>query len=313
MILVTGGSGFVGRALTRELARRGLPFRTAGRRAGSCDFVVGDIDGATDWAGALAGIDQVVHLAARVHVMHDNTSDPLAAFRTSNRDGALNLARQAAAFGVKRFVFVSTLKVNGEETAPGRAFRADDTPHPLDPYGISKREAEEGLFDIAARTGMEVVCIRPPLVYGPGVKANFAALHKLASSGFPLPFLAIRNRRSMVYVGNLVDFILRCLEHPAAANRVFLVSDGDDVSLPVLISRIRASLGRPARLFPVPPFMFTLAARLLGKQAVAQRLLGSLEADITDSRAALEWAPPFTMEDGLKAMAAEQPLTSGQK
>ncbi|PZU83020.1 MAG: UDP-glucose 4-epimerase [Shinella sp.] len=313
MILVTGGSGFVGQALIRELVRRGLPYRTAGRRAGTCDVVVGEIDGSTDWSQALAGVDLVIHLAARVHVMNDKAVDPLAAFRASNTDGTLNLARRAAACGVKRFVFISTLKVNGEETRPGHTFRASDPPHPLDPYGVSKREAEDGLSRIAAKTGMEVVCIRPPLVYGPGVKANFAALYKLASSGLPLPFLSIRNRRSMVYVGNLVDFILRCAEHPAAANRTFLVSDGDDVSLPVLISRIRASLDKPARLFPMPPFVFTLAARLLGKQDFAQRLLGSLEADIAESRAVLGWTPPFTMADGLKAMVSEAGPPSRQK
>lgn len=313
MILITGGSGFVGRALTRELGRRGLPYQTAGRRAGACDVVVGEIDGSTDWSQALAGVDLVIHLAARVHVMNDKAIDPLTAFRTSNRDGTLNLARQAAACGAKRFVFISTLKVNGEETLPGHPFRAGDLPQPLDPYGVSKREAEDGLAEIAAETGMETVCIRPPLVYGPGVKANFAALHKLASSGFPLPFGSIRNRRSMVYVGNLVDFILRCAEHPAAANRTFLVSDGDDVSLPVLISRIRASLGKPARLFPVPPFVFTLVAKLLGKQTFAQRLLGSLEADITESRTELGWIPPLTMADGLKEMASEYGSSSGKR
>lgn len=221
MILVTGATGFVGTALCADLTARGIASRPASRLPTSGFHPVGAIDARTDWTEALAGIDCVVHLAARVHVMDDTAADPLAAFRAANVDATLNLAHQAAAAGARRFIFVSSIKVNGEETAPGRPFTAADVPEPRDPYGLSKWEAEQALFDLGRQTGMDIVVIRPPLIYGPGVKANFASLMRLARRGLPLPFGLISNKRSLLFVGNLTDFIILCVAHPDAANRTF--------------------------------------------------------------------------------------------
>ncbi len=266
---------------------------------------VGDIGPTTDWTHALQDVTCVVHCAARVHVMHEQASEPIKLFRRVNTEGTLNFARQAAASGVRRFVFVSSLKVNGETTAPGQAFSAQGTPAPQDPYGISKWEAEMGLLALSAATGMEVVIVRPPLVYGPAVKANFASLMRVVRRGVPLPLGAVTaNRRSLVALDNLVDLLITCTIHPAAAGQTFLVSDGEDLSTTELLRRVGHAVGKPARLIPVPSALLTLGARLLGKGAVSQRLLGSLQADISHTKTTLDWAPPVSVDEGLRRAAA---------
>lgn len=288
-LLITGGTGFVGKALVKRLGDE--PMRLANR----ADF--------SDWPKVLVGVSTVVHLAARVHVMQDNAADPLAAFRAVNVGCTLSLARQSAATGVKRFVFISSVKVNGESTLPGQPFTPDDAPAPLDAYAVSKMEAEQGLRTIASNTGMEVVIIRPPLVYGLGVKANFDAMLRGLASGIPLPLGAISNRRSLVGLDNLADLIVTCLTHPAAANQTFLVSDGEDVSTTELLRRVGKALGRPARLIPVPANWLKLVAAIVGKQDVAQRLCASLQVDIEKTRRLLGWRPPLTLDQGLKKAA----------
>ncbi len=310
-VLVTGASGFVGRRLTAMLAASGRDVRAALRTSASSPALptgvdavtVGDLDAATDWRAALEGVDSVVHLAARVHVMQDTAADPLAEFRRVNVAGTLNLAHQAALAGVRRLVFVSSVKVNGEGTVPGRPYTADDAPAPLDAYGVSKHEAEMGLQDIGQATGLEITIIRPVLVYGPGVGANFEAMMRWLYRGVPLPLGAIDNRRSLVAVDNLADLIVACLDHPAAANQVFLASDGEDVSTTVLLRRTADALGKRARLLPVPVPVLRLGARLLGKQDFAQRLCGSLQVDIGKTRNRLGWTPPLTLQAAL-ALAA---------
>lgn len=310
-VLVTGGSGFIGRALCIELMRRGCAVRATFRKNligvaladGVESVVVGSINAATDWQAALIGCDTLVHLAARVHVMQDAAADPLQEFRQVNVQGTLQLARQAAAAGVRRFVFISSIKVNGEATQPGHPFTADDASAPLDAYGVSKMEAEQGLRELAAQTGMGFVIIRPPLVYGPGVKANFQAMMRWLARGMPLPLGAIHNLRSLVALDNLVDLIATCIDHPAAANQTFLVSDGEDLSTSQLLQRMGQALGKPARLIPVPPALLKLGAVLVGKPALAQRLCGSLQVDISKTRQLLGWNPPASVDEGLKKAA----------
>ncbi|MFN3545089.1 MAG: UDP-glucose 4-epimerase family protein [Thiobacillus sp.] len=311
-ILVTGANGFVGRALCASLSADGshvVPtVRSESGLAG--EKVVGDIDGYTDWAEVLIGCEVVVHLAARVHVMGEATQRGLPVYRTANTDATLKLAGQAAEAGVKRFVFVSSIKVNGE----GReaAYRETDVPAPEDAYAISKWEAEQGLVRIAEETGLEVVILRPPLVYGPGVKANFLRLMQLVQKGWPLPLGAVRNRRSLLYLGNFVDAIRLCVEHPAAAGQTFLLDDGEPVSTPELIRAVARALGRPARVPAVPVGVLELAGALLGRRAAVRRLTGSLWLDSSLIRSRLGWTPPYSMQDGLAAtVMSTMPEISG--
>lgn len=306
MILVTGATGFVGKALVRSLVERGVEVRVGVRRMPDDlpsqvqAVTVADMDRSTDWHEALHGIERVVHAAARVHVMAENAADPLAEFRRVNVESTLNLAQQAAAVGVRRFVFLSSVKVNGELTPEGRALTEADPPSPSDPYGVSKNEAEMGLRQIAAQSAMEVVIIRPPLVYGPGVKANFAALVGAVKRGWPLPLGAINNKRSLVALDNLVDFIETCLFHPKAGNETFLVSDGNDLSTAELVRGLARWAGKPDRLFSLPTWMLVAVGAALRKSDAVQRLTGSLQVDIAKARKLLDWIPPISPDEGLK-------------
>jgi len=304
-ILVTGATGFVGGAVIRRLAADGIQAVAAVRRPApdlapfaSC-MEIGDIGPHTDWARALDGVTMVIHAAARVHIMQDAAADPLVEFRRVNVEGTLRLAQQAASAGVQRFVFVSSIKVNGEASAPGKPFHADQPPQPCDPYGISKMEAEEGLRILARGSAMEVTIVRPPLVYGPGVRANFGLLMRLLRTGIPLPLGTIDNRRSFVGLDNLTDLLITCVTHPAAANRTFLVSDGEDLSTPELLRRLGRAMGKPARLIPMPSGLLHVGAAMLGRREIAQRLCGWLQADIGETRRLLGWAPPVSVDEGL--------------
>lgn len=306
-VLVTGAAGFVGARLvtalqaTPEARVRAVVRQLPDGRAATPDkLAIGDMGSDTDWRQALDGIDVVVHLAARVHVMRDEARDPLQSFLRTNTQATLQLARQAAQSGVKRLVFLSSVKVNGERTAVGRPFRAGDAAAPEDAYAISKHHAELGLCEIASATGLEVVVIRPPLVYGPGVKANFAALMNAIACGVPLPLGLVRNQRSLVALDNLVDLILTCTSHPDAAGQTFLVSDGEDLSTGELVRRLARVLQRPARLLPVPIWALQLGAAALGKQALAQRLCDNLQVDIDATRERLGWTPPLSVDEGLR-------------
>ncbi len=305
-ILVTGANGFVGHSLCNSLRLNGLSVNEAVRTIteqteGVNTFAVGNISAKTDWTLALKDVQSIVHLAARVHVMDNKSSDPLTEFRRVNIDGTLNLAIQAAAAGVERFIFLSSIKVNGESTHPGRPFTADDKPAPEDPYGISKYEAEQALQQVASDTGMEVVIIRPPLVYGPGVKANFAVMMRWLDRGIPLPLGSIiRNRRSFVALDNLVDLISTCIAHPKAANQTFLVSDDEDLSTTDLLRRTGKALGKPAHLLPLPTGLLKAGAALFNKNGIYQRLCGSLQVDISKTRFLLDWTPPVSVDEGLR-------------
>ena len=314
-LLITGANGFVGRVLCSEaLARcasvRGVTRAPCDLPVGVDNVVIGRNDRSADWLDVLVDCDVVVHLAARVHVMQESAADPLDEFRRVNVQSTLNLAQQAATSGVRRFVFVSSIKVNGEATQLGSPFNADDKPSPQDYYGISKMEAEQGLREIARQTGMEVVIIRPPLVYGPGVKANFAVMMRWLKRGVPLPLGVIHNKRSLVGLDNLVDLLVTCITHPAAANQTFLVSDGEDVSTTELLRRMGQALGCPALLLPVPVGWLKLAAAMVGKQDVAQRLCSNLQVDITKARKLLGWVPPVSLGEGLRrAMCVDEKNT----
>lgn len=311
-VLVTGASGFVGRAVVKRLLREdGVVVRGAFRSvpvspsAGLECCQVGDLGADTDWQQALCDVDVLIHCAARVHVMHDTETDPLAAYRRSNVEGSLHLARSAVAAGCRRLVFVSSIKVNGEATEAGQPFSETTPPAPCDPYGVSKLEAEEGLFDLARTAALEVVVVRPPLVYGPGVKANFRSMMGWLCRGVPLPFGAIDNRRSLVGVDNLADLLCCCARHPDAVNQVFLAGDGEDLSTTALLTRVANALGRQARLLPVPSGWISAVARLLGRQALATRLCGSLQVDTRKARTLLGWCPPDTVDEGLRKVAAD--------
>lgn len=307
-ILVTGASGFIGRALLARLAAEGQAVRAA-VRGGAADLGVeqvrvGDLGPDTDWDAAVRGRDVVIHTAARVHMINERAADPLTEFRRANVEGTLRLARSAAAAGVRRFVFVSSIKVNGEETQPGRPFRADDPSAPADPYGVSKLEAEQGLRRIAAESGIQFTIVRPPLVYGPGVKANFLDLMRALHRGVPLPIGAIHNKRTLVALDNLVDLLATCTIHPAAANAVLLAGDGEDLSTTELALRLAAALGVRARLLPVPAALLERAARLLGRGAVARRLCKWLQVDIGPTCERLSWSPPVGVDEALRRTAA---------
>jgi len=312
VVLVTGATGFVGRAVLERLAGdRPDAVRAAVRRLVHdlplrADVArVGDLGPDTDWSLAVRGVETVVHAAARVHVMRDEAADPLAEFRRTNVSGTLRLARQAADAGVRRFVFISSIKVNGEQTMAGRPFTAADVPAPVDPYGVSKYEAECGLRELAQSTGLEVVIIRPVLVYGPGVKGNFREMMRWLYKGIPLPLGSIHNARSLVALANLVDLIVTCVDHSAAAHHTFLVSDGEDTSTTDLLRRTATALGRPARLWPVPAGLLSAAARALGKGHVAQRLVGSLQVDIRKTRERLGWGPRVSFDAALQQTARD--------
>jgi UDP-glucose 4-epimerase len=304
LILLTGASGFVGKQLYAAIIKshQVLSVVRDKRSVGFGDCVeIPEIDKKTKWINALSGVNCVIHCAARVHIMNDSSSDPLSEFRAVNTEGTLNLARQAAEAGVKRFIFLSSIKVNGESTSNRAPFTAFDQRLPEDPYGMSKSEAEEQLLALGKETGMEVVIIRPPLVYGEGVKANFASLMKLVGKGFPLPFRAInQNKRSLVSVYNLVDLIKVCIDHPKAVNQVFLVSDDDDMSTARMVELMAKVQGKANLSLPVPVWCFKLAGKLFKKEAVVDRLVGSLQLDIEHTKNTLDWTPPFLVEYSFK-------------
>ena len=308
-IFLTGATGFVGGATLKRLVAEKYTVVAALRNGPQLleDNIktvhVESFDDATSWKDSLDGVDVVIHAAARVHVMNDAEADPLDAFRRVNVEGTLNLARHALKSGVRRFVFISSIKVNGEGTPAGVAYTPQDVPAPADPYGVSKMEAERGLRELAAESGMEVVIIRPVLVYGPGVKANFRSMMNWLDKGIPLPFGSIHNKRSLVALDNLVDLIITCISHPAAANQTFLVSDGDDLSTTQLLRKMASALDRPARLLPIPARALSGAAILLGKKSLSNRLCGSLQVDISKTRSLLGWSPIVSVDDALKATA----------
>lgn len=306
-ILVTGASGFVGRAMCTELAQRKHDVVRAVRRlavSGGRSFDLGDIGPSTNWSGALVDLDAVVHLAARVHIMREGAVDPLEEFRKVNVAGTEHLARAAAASGAKRFVYVSSIGVNGARTVPGTSFSEGNQPNPHNAYALSKWEAEQGLFRIADETGLEVVIIRPPLVYGPNAPGNFGSLMRAVQRGWPLPLGAVHNQRSLVALSNLVDFIVTCITHPQAANQTFLVSDGQGLSTTELVRGMAQAAGVPARLLPVPVWALQAGALLLGKGDAVQRLCGNLQVDISKARSLLSWVPPVSVVEGLRRAMA---------
>ncbi len=311
-VLLTGATGFVGSAIVKSISDSSCHDLIVSSRqpdssfdASIKNFVIGDINSDCNWRAALDGVDVVLHAAARAHIMRDSASDPLIEFRRVNTAGTLHLARQAAEAGVRRFVFVSSIKVNGEATSEKSPFTEEDPPSPQDPYGVSKLEAEQGLLALARETGMEVVIVRPPLVYGPGVKANFRSMMSWLKRGIPLPLGSVHNKRSFVALDNLVDFVVTCMDHPRAANQVFLVSDGVDLSVTELLTGLANAMGQSVRLLPVPVGLLKAGASLLGKRDVSQRLLGSLQLDISKAREVLGWVPPVSVEDALKKTAAD--------
>ncbi|MFB9939683.1 UDP-glucose 4-epimerase family protein [Shewanella indica] len=305
-ILLTGGSGFLGKHLLNNLNKYQVRVldRNLSKKDNQVTYFKSSIDSQSKYSLLLENVDTVIHCAARVHVMNEQSLNPLNEFREVNTAGTMNLARQAAEIGVKRFIFISSIKVNGESTEIGKPFRASDERRPEDFYGQSKSEAEEQLLELAKGSGLEVVIIRPTLIYGPGVKANFASLLNLVSKGLPLPFGCMtENKRSLVSVKNLVDLIVTCIDHPKAANQVFLVSDDNDVSTAAMVKYIAQALGKLSRLLPVPLWCYRLVGKITGKTDVVNRLLGSLQVDISHTKETLGWKPPQTLEEGFKETA----------
>lgn len=307
MILITGSNGFLGKKLVGALNTKRLSLldRNINQHSNfQHRFTIGNINSHSDYSKALQGCDTVIHCAARVHVMNDESESPLEAYREVNTVGTLNLARQAADSGVRRFIFISSIKVNGEKTSLGRPFTAADEHSPKDCYGLSKSEAELQLMKLGSITGMEIVVIRPTLVYGAGVKANFASLMRLVNKGFPLPFRCITyNRRSLVSVDNLTDLIVTCIEHPNAANQIFLVSDDQDVSTYEMVYEMAKALDKSTWQLPVPVWCYKILGNVFGKVAVVDRLVSSLQVDITHTKETLGWTPPQTLEAGFKETA----------
>lgn len=305
MLLVTGAGGFVGTAVVSELAKRGISYRAVTRTPGEGFFCIGNIDPRTDWTAALDGVDGIIHLASRAHVMNETVADSAAHLRSVNVDSTLNLASQAIKAGVKRFVFISSIKVNGEMTKPGRPFTAEDAPCPQNPYAQSKHDAEQGLFALARGAGsdFEVTVIRPPLVYGPGVKANFATMMDWVNRGIPLPLGSVNNKRSFVFVGNLADLIILSAIHPKAAGQVFLVSDGEDISTTDLFKKMAQALGRSSWMMPLPTPLLNFGAAMIGQRAITSRLTDSLQVDVTKTRELLGWEPRKSVSEGLRQTA----------
>lgn len=301
MIVLTGGTGFVGQRIVNRLSDQNLVLIGRNKPQNlQHQFYEAEIGPETDYSEVLGSVSVVIHCAARAHVMNEAEVDPLTVYRSINTQGTLNLARQAASAGVKRFIFISSIKVNGEETNDGEEFNFDDSPNPLDPYGISKAEAEQGLMELANRTGMAVVIIRPPLVYGRGVKANFQALMNIARKNLPLPLGSISNKRSLVYVDNLVDLISTCIEHPKAENQIFLVSDDDDLSTSDLLRKLTLAAGKQPRLISFPAGLLRFGITMLGEKSIADRLFGSLQVNISHTKETLGWRPPVTVDDALR-------------
>ena len=301
-IIMTGGSGFVGQRVLNKLKKHDVINLTRNPKSpNDCKYEFGN---EINNLSIFDSVDVIIHCAARVHIMDDASNNPLDDYREVNTKGTLNLAKQAVEAGVKRFIFISTIKVNGESTQLGKPFKFDDQRSPEDFYGQSKSEAEEQLLQLAKDTGLEVVIIRPTLVYGPGVKANFASLLNLVSKGLPLPFGCIKdNKRSLVSVDNLVDLIVTCIDHPKAANQVFLVSDDNDVSTNEMVQQMAKALGKSQWQVPIPTACYRLVGKVTGKEDVISRLLGSLQVDITHTKDTLGWKPPQTLEDGFKQTA----------
>lgn len=318
IVLITGADGFIGKALCAEMVSKGWKVRASVRSQNKIQSIskeieiieTGSIGPDTDWSNALDNVESVVHLAGRVHVMEDSSSDSLSKYRIVNTAGTEKLARSAASSGVRRFVFMSTVKVNGEgRKAP---YTEDDISAPVDSYSISKRDAEDKIKEIARETGIETVIIRAPMIYGPEVKANFLKLLKAIDRGVPMPLVGIKNRRSMMYIGNLVNLIIACMNHQKAAGQTYLVSDGEDVSTPELVRQIAKALEKSPKLFYLPLFMLLLAGILFGKSQEIARLTGSLAVDSSKIRKELNWTPPFTLTHGLK-QTAEWFKESGRK
>lgn len=306
MILVTGADGFVGKALIKYFYNNNFKFRGVTRKPSDNLINIGDINSNTDWCETLKDIDVIIHLAAHVHVMDGKSQSNISKFEEVNVKGTINLAKQAINSGVKRFIFLSSIKVNGNFTSLNRPFKVDDKPNPSDPYSKSKLKAENELFKISQTTKMKIVVIRPPLVYGSGVKANFASLLFLIKIGLPLPFGKILNSRSLVSIDNLIDLLVTVIDHPAAIDNIFFVSDNDDVSTTQLIKKLSLLMKRNIILLPIPTWILKLVLHFFRQSKIADRLILSLHVDIEKTTKLLGWKPPLTLEDGLKKMLEKQ-------